>query len=591
MVLRGCPGHEPLPPARVDMPALVAGVSRAGAILCPMQKTPTAARRQTTEMEDPPLAQPTTATGRRVYAAAASVGVAFVFGRVLGLARDIVIARQFGTGAEIAAYNAAFRIPDFIFLMVMSGAFGSAFVPIFAGYLEHGYVRKAWRLASNVLTLMVQGYAVFALVVFIFATPLVRYFVAPGYERATQDLAIELTRILLLSPFFLGLGAAAKSLLETHHNFTLPAYAPVVYNVAGLAGAFFLAPRYGVKGLAWGIVCGSVAHIALQLPGLARIGMRYNFLPRPVAEGVERVGRLLVPRIIGQAAFQINFVLVLTTLASQLGEAPAAALNYGYQLMLLPHGLLAISVSTVIFPLMARQFAQGQFDALKTTLGDALRPLFFLTIPASAALAILARAIVQSIYQRGSFTATSTLMVAEVLPYFAAGLVALALVETSARAFYAMHDTWTPLVASVATILVNLALAVVLLDRSGARGLAAAMTITTALEMIVLLGALRRKIGAFDVAVWAAFTKSLLATIAMALVLLVIRPRLIAVTDPANPATSAFGRLAIFGFALFIGLYTYLVAAWYLRTRELVELVDRFGGRLGRMVGRGGRGR
>ena len=525
--------------------------------------------------------------GQRVYTAAASVGVAFVIGRLLGLARDIIIARQFGTGPEIAAYNAAFRIPDFIFLMVMSGAFGSAFVPIFARQLERGELYKAWRLASNVLTLMVQGYAVFALFVLVFADPIVRFLIAPGFARETQDLVVELTRILLLSPLFLGLGAAAKSLLETHHNFTLPAYAPVVYNAAGVGGALFLVPRYGIKGLAWGIVIGSVAHITLQLPGLVGIRMRYNFLPRPVAEGVQEVGRLLVPRIIGQAAFQINFVLVLTTLASQLGEPTAAALNYGYQLMLLPHGLLAISVSTVLFPLMARQFAQGEPEALRVTFGDALRPLLFLTIPASVALAILARPIVQSIFQRGEFTAESTLLVAEILPYFAAGLVSLALVETSARAFYAMRDTWTPLLASVATIAINLLLALLLLDRLGARGLAVALTITTTLEMLALLWALRRKIGMFDVAVSTAFIKSLVATVAMALVLVLIRPRLIAVTDPLGPATSTVGRLAIFGFALFIGLYTYLVAAWYLRTRELLELVDRFGGRLGRMLRRG----
>jgi putative peptidoglycan lipid II flippase len=315
--------------------------------------------------------------------------------------------------------------------------------------------------------------------------------------------------------------------------------------------------------------------------------MRYSFLPKPVAEGVQQVGRLLVPRIIGQAAFQINFILVLTTLASRLGEASANALTVGYQLMLLPHGLLAISVSTVIFPLMARQFAQRRFEELKATFGDAMRPLFFLTIPASVALAILALPIVQTIFQRGAFGPEATLLVAEVVPYFAAGLVSLALVETSARAFYAMHDTRTPLVASLLTIGVNLVLAVVLLNRLGARGLATAMTVTTTLEMIFLLGALRRKIGPFDVAVWTAFIKSLLATIAMALVLLLIRPRLIAVTDPLGPATSAAGRLAIFGFAIFIGLYTYLVAAWYLRTRELLELVERFGGRLGRMTRRG----
>lgn len=521
-----------------------------------------------------------------MYAAAASVGLAFIIGRILGQLREIAIGAQFGTGFEKAAYDAAFRIPDTIFLLVMSGAFGSAFVPVFAEYLSQRHLYKAWRLASNVLTLMVEGYAAFALVAFIFAEPLVRFVIAPGYEPTTQALTIELTRILLLSPLFLGLGAAAKSLLESHDNFTLPAYAPVAYNALGLFGALVLVPRFGVKGLAWGIVAGSIAHIIVQLPGLLRVGMRYTFLPRPIADGVRQVGRLLGPRIIGQAAFQLNFFLVMTNFASRLGEGPTAALGYSYQLMMLPHGLLAISVSTVIFPLMARLYINRQFDELKTTFGDALRPLFFLTVPASVALMILARPIVQTIYQRGDFGADSTALVASVLVPFAAGLISLALVETCARAFYAMQDTRTPLVASLLTIAINLILAYLLGQRFGAPGLAASMSLTTALEMVVLLAVLRGRIGPFAREVWTALLKSIVATIAMGVVLLIIRDRLALVTDPEVSRGTTFGRLAIFALALFIGLYTYLVASWYLRTRELLELTERFGGRFQRLLAR-----
>ncbi len=549
-----------------------------------MQST-SRARRQTTEIQRP-APPPPSASGQRLYRAAASVGLAFVIGRILGQLREIIIGAQFGTGFEKAAYDAAFRIPDTIFLLVMSGAFGSAFVPVFAEYLTQQQPRKAWRLASNVLTLMVEGYAVFAAVAFLFADPLVRYVIASGYEPATQALTVELTRILLLSPFFLGLGAAAKSLLESHDNFTLPAYAPVIYNALGLFGAAFLAPRFGIKGLAWGIVAGSMAHFVLQLPGLVRIGMRYRFLPTPVAEGVGRVGQLLLPRIIGQAAFQLNFVLVMTNFASRLGEGPTAALGYGYQLMMLPHGLLAISVSTVIFPLMSRHYVNRQMAELQETFSDALRPLFFLTLPASVALMILARPIVQTIYQRGDFGPESTAMVAAVLPAFAAGLIALALVETCARAFYAMQDTRTPLVASLLAIVVNLALAYLLMQRFGAVGLAASMSISTALEMVVLLLVLRRKLGTFFGPPGLALAKSLLATIIMAVILFLIRDRLTLVTDPEIGGGSTLGRLGIFALALFIGLYSYLVASWYLKTRELLDLTARFGGRFQRIFTR-----
>ncbi|MGN6361184.1 MAG: murein biosynthesis integral membrane protein MurJ [Thermomicrobiales bacterium] len=546
-----------------------------------MQTTRPAARRQTPPPRPAPSPNVGAPSGRRLSSAAAIVGAAFVLSRVLGLTRDIIIGAQFGTRPEYDAYVAAFRIPDLVFLVVMSGAFGSAFVPVFAGFLERGQVGKAWRLASNVLTLMVEGFLVAAVLVLIFAGPLVRHFVAPDLSPAQQELAIELTRILLLSPLFLGLGAAAKGILEAHNNFTLPAFAPVTYNLAVVAGAIFLAPRFGVKGLAWGVVAGSIGHVATQLIGLDRVGMRFKFLPKPVADGVHRVGKLLAPRIIGQAAFQINFTIVLTAFASRLGPGHVSALNYGYQLMMLPHGLLAISVSTVIFPLMARQFVARQDDALRTTLGDALRPLFFLTLPASAALMILARPVVQTIYQRGSFSAESTALVAGALPYFAAGLVALALVETCARAFYAMQDTRTPLLASLLAIGVNIALALTLSSRFGGPGLAASMSLASTLEMLILLGVLRGRIGAFDPAVWTAFLKSLLATIIMALVLLFIQPRLIAVTTP-GPGAPLLVRLALFGLAVFIGFYTYITACWYLRSRELLEFAERIGGRLRR---------
>jgi putative peptidoglycan lipid II flippase len=554
-----------------------------------MQGTPNAEQRRTIEHVGRPAPDPTpgtSAAGRRLSSAVGSVALAFVFGRLLGLARDILIARQFGTSFEKAAYDAAFQIPDLIFLVVMSGAFGSAFVPVFAGFLAQGQTRKAWRLASNVLTLMVEGYAVAALLIYLFADPIVRHLIIPGLEAATQDLAIDLTRILLLSPLLLGLGAAAKSVQEAHDRFTLPAYAPVVYNAAGVFGALVLAPRFGIKGLAWGIVLGSLGHVLVQLPGLSAVRMRFLLLPRPVAEGVWQVGRMLGPRIIGQVAFQINFVIVLTTFASRLGEERLAALRYGYQLMQLPHGLLAISVSTVIFPLMSRLFVNKQFAELKATLGDALRPLFFLTVPASVALAILARPIVQVLYQRGDFGPASTALVAGTLPFFAAGLVALAIVETSARAFYAMQDTRTPLFASLGAIGVNLILAYVLSQRFGAPGLAASMSATTAIEGAILLIVLRRRIGPFDVAVWTVLFKSLLATLIMAILLLLIRDRLALATDPAVSSGNALMRFALFGLALFLGLYSYLVAAWYLRTREFLELADRFGGRFQRLFRR-----
>lgn len=546
-----------------------------------MRTTGTAARRQTTETVAVAEA-PVVAPGQQLYSAAAIVAVAFLVSRVLGLVREAIVAARFGTSDEMGAYVAAFRIPDFLFLVVMSGAFGSAFVPVFAGFLEQGQRRQAWRLASNVITIAVELLVAAAALTFILSGPLVRHFIAPDLSPEIQDLAVRLTRVLLLSPLFLGLGAAAKGILEATGNFTSPALAPVTYNLAVIFGAIFLAPRFGVQGLAYGVVVGAAGHLLTQLPGLVRAGLRFSLLPLPSAEGIGTVGRLLAPRIVGQAAFQINFI-VITNFAARLGASYIAAINYAYQLMMLPYGIFALSIGTVIFPAMARQYANRDFAALKTTLGDALRPLLFLTLPAAAALMILARPIVQTLLQFRNFSAESTALVSEALPYFAAGLFALAIVETITRAFYAMHDTRTPLVASLLTIGVNIAAAYILTARLGHRGLAGSLSVTTGLEMVILLLVMRRRIGAFDPAVWHSFVKSTLATAVMAAVLLAIRPRLTTVTDPSGG--KSFWQIAIFLFAVGAGLYTYLVAAWYLRSRELAEIAGRFTGPLRRLTG------
>ena len=206
---------------------------------------------------------------------------------------------------------------------------------------------------------------------------------------------------MLLSPVFLGLGIAAKGILEGQDRFTLPAFAPVVYNACTILGALLLGPKFGVYGVAIGVVAGAICHLLIQTPGLVATRMRYSPLIDLRAEGVGQVGRLLAPRILGQAAFQINFIVV-TNLAWRTGEQSVSALNYAWQLLMLPHGVLALSISTVVFPTMARLFQTGDLPALRQTFGQALRPLLFLSVPAAIGLYFFRTAIIQTIFQSGA---------------------------------------------------------------------------------------------------------------------------------------------------------------------------------------------
>src|ERR671911_59574 len=407
---------------------------------------------------------------------AAIVAGAFVVSRVLGLAREIVLARQFGTSEAFSAYVSAFRIPDLLFLVVMAGAFGSAFIPVFSGYLGDGEDEAAWKLASVVLNISGVLVILAAAAAWVFAPELVRYIVAPDASSAARQITVDCMRILLLSPVFLGFGIAAKGILEGQDLFTLPALAPIVYNAATILAAILLGPRIGVYGVAIGVVVGAIGFLLLQIPGLVRSGMRYSISCDARVPGVKEGARLLAPRLIGQAAFQLNFVAV-TNLAWRTGDQSVSALNYSWQLLMLPHGVLALSVSTVILPTLSRLWQAGDTSAFRITLGNALRPLLFLSFPATIILFAFRLPIVQTLFQTGAFSAESTSLVAGPLAFLAAGLVSYAMVEVLTRAFYAMHDTRTPVIAGIGIVALNVVVGVLLLDQMGYLALVLALSL------------------------------------------------------------------------------------------------------------------
>jgi putative peptidoglycan lipid II flippase len=503
------------------------------------------------------------------------IGAAFVLSRLLGLVREMILAGQFGTSGVKDALVAAFLIPDLLFLIIMAGSFGSAFIPVFAGFLGRGREEDAWRLASTVLTLAALTMLAAGILVFVFAAPLIDL-IAGNLSPTDAALAADLMRVLLLSPVFLGLGIAAKGILEGHERFTLPALAPVVYNVAIVLGALLLVPRFGPIGVAIGVAAGAVGHLLIQVPGLIRAGMRFRPSLDPRTPGLAEVGRLLGPRLVGQAAFQLNFIAVYA-FANALGEGPLSALNFAWLLLMLPHGVLALSISTVAFPAMARLYEQRRFPELRNTFARALRPLIFLSLPAAVTLFFFRTAIVQLLYQRGAFDAASTRLVADAVAFFAAGLVGYALVEVVTRAFYAMHDTRTPVIIGVAIVVANVALCALLVHEFGHAALAFSLSLTTTVEAFVLFAVLRGRFGGLGLRDAGWLMRVLVATIVMILVTALVAPWVTAATVPAAAGWPV--RLAFLLYATLVVGACYLVVAYLLRIPELTQVVDQTAGR------------
>jgi putative peptidoglycan lipid II flippase len=570
------------------MPSSTASPPRRGSVSG--NDVPVASEWPTWPSQGQPIEERVWGTPKPRASLARSAGIiagAFVISRVLGLVREVVLARQFGTSDELSAYISAFRIPDLLFLVIMAGAFGSAFIPVFSGFLGDGEDASAWKLASVILNVSGVAVVILSAGTWVLAPQLVRYVVAPDAPPAIQELTTECMRLLLLSPVFLGFGIAAKGILEGQDRFTLPAVAPILYNAATIAGAILLGPRIGVFGVAIGVVIGAVGFLLVQIPGLLRTGMRYAFAFDPRTPGVAEVGRLLAPRLIGQAAFQINFIAV-TNLAWRTGDQSVSALNYAWQLLMLPHGVLALSISTVILPTLSRLWQQGDVNAFRATLGAAIRPLLFLSLPASVILFAFRTSIVQTLFQTGAFSSESTSLVAAPLAFLAAGLVSYAVVEAMTRAFYAMHDTLTPVVAGVAIIALNLGIGVALLDQMGYLGLALALSASTTVEAVILAAVLSKRMGGIPTTAFSWAARVAASTVIAAVASAVLAPTLAEITAPGSVPKPL--QLLIFLFTLTVVGLVYLGCAWMFRLPELFTTFDQISRRIPRLRGFGARG-
>jgi putative peptidoglycan lipid II flippase len=318
------------------------------------------------------------------------------------------------------------------------------------------------------------------------------------------------------------------------------------------------------------VVVGAIGFLLLQIPGLVHSGMRYSISFDARVRGVKEVARLLGPRLIGQAAFQLNFIAI-TNLAWRTGEQSVSALNYAWQLLMLPHGVLALSVSTVILPTLSRLWQAGDTSAFRATLGNALRPLLFLSLPAAVILFAFRFPIVQTLFQTGAFSTESTTLVAAPLAFLAAGLVSYALVEALTRAFYAMHDTRTPVIAGIAIMALNVVVGVALLDQLGYLALALALSLSTTVEALILVVILGRRIGSVSRKTRDWLLKLIATSAVTAMVAALLATPLTEATTPGNGPK--LQQIAVFLFTLAVVAAVYLGCAWMLRIPELSDFL------------------
>ncbi len=489
---------------------------------------------------------------------AALVASLFAADKVLALGRDAAIARAFGASAELDAYYAAFELPDGLFTVVAGSAMATTLIPILAARLTRRDWEGAWRLISVVLNLVLLTVAAVSVLAAIFAPQVIRI-VAPGFDPYRHELAVRLMRLVLLQTLISSASGIAMATLQAHQHFLLPAVAPLCYTMGRLLGALFLAPRWGIFGLAWGGILGTVCHLLVQVPGLLRY--RARWWPVLSHEDLRALLALMGPRALGLGVTYLNFVLP-TFLGSQLFPGAIAAYEYGWRLMQFPETIIGTALGLTVFPTLAAQASIGDRAVLRRTAAWALRLMLALTIPAGAGLVLLGHPLTMLLFQRGAFDPLATERVYGALQFFALGLIAHAALEVASRLFYAQRDMWTPLWAALVGFALNAGVGWLLLPLMAHRGLSLANSLGACVQVAILLTVAAKRLGGVEGrALGATLARTATATAAMAGAVLVVRSVLAG--GPILPATLL---------ALGAGIAVYLAAAVVLRSPEIVAL-------------------
>lgn len=427
--------------------------------------------------------------------------IALALSNLTNLASLILNAQAFGAGEEMDAFLTANRVSETLFVLMAGGALGSAFIPTFTGLLTNEKHNTAWRLASAICNLLLVGLSLAALLAAIFAEPLVRYVLAPGFAVTPEKeiLTVNLLRLMLPSVVIFGLSGLVMGILNSHQVFFVPALTPAMYRLGMIFGVLFLAPHMEIYGLAWGVLLGASLHLLLQLPSLWKLKGRYSLSFGLDQPAVHEVGWLMLPRLFGVAVVQLNF-WVNTHLASQMIDGSVTGVSWALTVMLMPQALIAQAVATAALPTLSAQYALGKLNDVRDSLATSLRGILLLALPASVGLILLRKPIVSLMLQYGRFDEHDTQMVAWALLWYAAGLIGHCIVEILARAFYALHDTKTPVLVGAAAMGLNVVFSFLfawsfgLLGWLPHGGLALANSLATALEAIGLIIFMHRRL-------------------------------------------------------------------------------------------------
>jgi len=507
---------------------------------------------------------------RKIARAAGVVSGATLLSRVLGFVRDLIIARAFGAGSATDAFFAAFRLPNMLRELLGEGALSAAFIPVFTESFNTRGREGAWRLAWTVLTVLALLLVAVSMTGIVVAPWLIRL-IAPGFHTIPSkfELAVYLTRLMFPYILFIGVAALFMAILNSQGHFATPALSPSVLNIAMIGCALYLTPYVDppIAALAIGVLIGGIGQLLIQIPAIRQGSRGVPWGVDVNDPAVGRITRLMTPGVAGLAITQVN-VFVGTLLASLMGEGGISILYYAFRLIQLPIGLFGVAIATAAFPTMARQAASRSLGEVAATVAYAIRLVLFVTLPSMVGLMVFRVQIIQLLFERGAFDRTVTLATAEVVLFYAFGLGAYVSNRILVPAFYSLQDTTTPVKIGVAAVIVNIIASLALMRPLGLSGLALATTLSSFVNLGLLLIALQRRLGRLD----GLRVRSLVRIVGAAALMAVIALSLVRFYDPLTVEVS-LRRAALLTFELVMSLTAFVAAAAYMGSEELKGLL------------------
>ena len=513
-----------------------------------------------------------------ITVAAALVAASSLISRLLGIFRDRILASHIGPGPELDIYYAAFRIPDLLFNLVVLGALSAGFIPVFSKLIKEVNFKElrlgkskdneeAWRLVSNILNILSLTLIALSLLGVIFAPQLMKL-VASGFTPENQARAVTLTRIMFLSPLFLGISGIFSAVLQSFKRFIAYSLSPIFYNLGIIVGALWFINWWGLPGLAWGVILGAFFHMAIQLPSILGLGYRYRLILDFKDKNLRKISRLMGPRTLSLAVGQID-LLIITAIASGLAAGSLTVFSLANNLQSFPVGIFGISFAIAAFPTLS-QYANNK-ERLEASFSATFRRILFFVIPFTVLFITLRAQIVRVFFGAGVFSWEDTILTMNTLALFSISLFAQASIPLLVRVFYAQQDSKTPLYISAVTVIANVGLALTFSRHLGVLGLALAYSISSILNFFLLWIFLRIKVGGLDLArIALSALKFSLAAVGGGVAIQITKE----VAASAVNMTTFIGVFTQLALASIAGLSIYLLICYLLRSEEFFGLLD-----------------